>query len=77
MGFMDRFKQPQQSSQPIGMLSAAQKIVGNDPRAALKVMADSGMTCNLPNGKTMSVNDLLSMAEGKTAQQLLDQLGIR
>lgn len=59
------------------MLMAARQLAGNDPRAALQRMADSGMTCNLPDGRTLPVSDLLSMAEGKTPQELLSALGIK
>lgn len=76
MGFMSQFgQQPQQQvNNPLNMLSAAQKIVGNDPRAALQQMADNGMTCNLPNGSTVSVADLMKAAEGKTAAQFLAEI---
>lgn len=79
MGFLNQFKQqPQQQSNPLyGMINTARQLAGNDPRAALQRMADNGVTCNLPDGRVMPVSDLLSMAEGKTAQQLLDQLGIK
>ena len=83
MGFLNQFKQqpqqqPQQQANPLpNILETARQLVGNDPRAALQQMANSGMTCNLPNGRVMSVSDLMKMAEGKTAQQLLDQLGIK
>lgn len=74
MGLMDHFKQPQNKLDDI--VGAAQRIAGNDPRAALQRMADQGMTCNLPDGRVMSIKDLLAMAEGKTAQQFLSQLGL-
>ena len=79
MGLMDQFRhQPQQQgSQLSNMLMAAKQFAGNDPRSALQRMADSGVTCNLPDGRTMPVSDLLSMAEGKTPQQLLSALGIK
>ena len=74
MGLMDHFKQPQSKLDDI--VGAAQRIAGNDPRAALQRMADQGMTCNLPDGRVMLIKDLLTMAEGKTAQQFLSQLGL-
>ncbi len=79
MGFLNQFKQqPQQQANPLpSVLETARQLAGNDPRAALQRMASSGMTCNLPDGRVMSVSDLMKMAEGKTAQQLLDQLGIK
>ena len=58
------------------MLDAARQIVGNDPRKALNQMAENGMTCTLPDGRVMPVSNLVSMAEGKTPQQFLQQLGI-
>lgn len=75
MGLMDKFNR-QPSARP-DILGVAKGIVGNDPRAALQLMADSGMTCNLPDGRTMPISDLMSMAEGKTPQQLLSALGIK
>lgn len=74
MGLMDHFNQPQNKLADI--MGAAQRIAGNDPRAALQHMADQGMTCNLPDGRVMPIKDLLTMAEGKTAQQFLSQLGL-
>ena len=72
MGFMDRFNQ--QPPQQMDLLQRAKQIVGNDPRAALAKMQDNGATVNLPNGKTYSVKQLVSMAEGKTAAQFLTEL---
>lgn len=43
MGLMDKFNR-QPSVRP-DILGVAKGIVGNDPRAALQRMADSGMTC--------------------------------
>lgn len=74
MGLMDKFNR-QPSAKP-DILGVAKGIVGNDPRAALQRMADSGMTCNLPDGRTMPISELLSMAEGKSAQQFLSSLGL-
>lgn len=56
------------------LLQQAKQIVGNDPRAALAKMQDSGAMINLPNGKTLSVKEAISMAEGKTAAQFLAEL---
>ena len=39
-------------------------------------MANDGMTCTLPNGKVMQINELMQIAEGKTPQQFLSQLGL-
>lgn len=75
MGLMDQFRP--QGSQLGSILGMAQGIVGNDPRAALQRMAANGVTCNLPDGRVVPVSDLLSMAEGKSAQQLLSELGIK
>ena len=79
MAFMDQFNpQPQQSGNRLSeILSLAKGIAGNDPRAALQRMSAMGITCNLPDGRTMSVSDLMGMAEGKTPQQLLASLGIK
>ena len=80
MGFMDQFRQtqPQQIQQPdiIGLANRARQIGGSDPLAAVKQMADSGVTCNLPNGRMMSVKDMLSLAQGKTTRQFLMDLGL-
>lgn len=79
MAFMDQFnQQPQQSGSKLSeVLNLAKGIAGNDPRAALQRMSEMGVTCNLPDGRTMSVSELMSMAEGKTPQQLLASLGIK
>lgn len=79
MGFMDQFKQqPQQTQQQqpdlSSLLQQAKQMVGNDPRAALAKMQDNGAVVNLPNGKSMSVGELVKMAEGKTALQFLTEL---
>ena len=77
MGFMSQFKQQQpQRSSLSDLISTAKQIVGNDPNAALQHMIDNGMTCNLPDGRVMSVAQLASMANGKTPQQFLQQLGM-
>ena len=76
MGLMDQFRQQPQRSAASDLLGMARGIVGNDPRSTLQRMADSGMTCNLPDGRTMPVSQLLTMAEGKSAQQLLSSLGL-
>lgn len=72
MGLMDQFRQP---SKP-DILGMARGIVGDDPRAALQRLADSGVTCNLPDGRVMPVADLMAMADGKTPTQLLKALGL-
>lgn len=78
MGLMDQFRpQQQQPSSLSDLFAAARQTVGNnDPRPFLKRISDSGMTCNLPDGRVMRVSDLVSMAEGKTPQQFLSQLGL-
>lgn len=78
MGFMDQFRkqEPTQASRLSEVIGLAQGIAGNDPRGLVERLAASGATCNLPNGKVIPVSTLASMAEGKTAQQLLSQLGI-
>lgn len=75
MGLMDQFRQPQNSrlSEVMGL---ARQVTNGNPRAFVQQLADSGATCTLPNGKVMSVKDLASMAEGKTPQQLLSELGL-
>ena len=75
MGFMDRLRQcnPQQS-QPMDLLQQAKQIVGNDPHAAIAKMQDNGSMVTLPNGKVVSVSNLVKMAEGKTAAQFLTEL---
>ena len=79
MAFMDQFRQhPQQSGSRLSeILGLAKGIAGNDPRAALQRMSAMGITCNLPDGRTMSISDLMGMAEGKTPQQFIDALGIK
>ena len=76
MGFMNQFNRQPQGSSVASLLSAAQQAAGNDPRAFLQTLADNGATVNLPNGKSMAVGDLMQMAEGKSAQQFLAQLGL-
>ncbi len=76
MGLMSQFNQQQQPNRLTEMIGIAKQLAGNDPRAVIQRMADSGMTYNLPDGRTMTVAELARMAEGKTPQQLLSQLGI-
>lgn len=76
MGFMSQFNQQQQPSRLAEMVGVARQLAGNDPHAVVQRMAESGMTCSLPDGRTMTVAELARMAEGKTPQQLLSQLGI-
>jgi hypothetical protein len=73
---MDQFK-PKTGQRPSDILGAAKSIVGNDPRAALQRMAASGMTCNLPDGRTVPIADLIKLADGSTPQQFLSKLGLR
>lgn len=79
MAFMDQFsQQPQQSASRLSeILGLARGMAGNDPRAALQRMSAMGITCNLPDGRTMPVSELMRAAEGKTPQQLLSYLGIK
>lgn len=77
MGFKDQFQQNQpRQNKLLDMLGFARGIAGNDPKAALQRMANDGMTCTLPNGKVMQINELMQIAEGKTPQQFLSQLGL-
>jgi hypothetical protein len=76
MGLMQQFSQPQNSG-PMDVIGMARGIAGNDPRGLVQRLADSGVTCNLPDGRVMSVRDLAAMAEGKTPQQLLSALGLK
>jgi hypothetical protein len=60
----------------LGLLNQAKQIGGDNPLAAVQKMADSGITCNLPNGRTVSVKDMLEMSQGKSLQQFLSDLGL-
>lgn len=73
---MDQFR-PQRGNSLSDMVGVARGIVGNDPHAALRRMSDSGMTCTLPDGRVMPVSELARMAEGRSATQLLEALGIK
>lgn len=77
MAFMDQFRQSPQQGGLSDIIGMARKLAGNDPRSALQQMSASGMTCRLPDGRTMPISSLVSMAEGKSAQQLLDSLGLK
>ena len=79
MGFMDRLNQQQrrqqvQSPNLSNLLQQAKQIVGNDPHVALAKMQTEGATVNLPNGKVIPVQDVVKMAEGKSALQFLTEL---
>lgn len=77
MGFMDQFKpNPTRHSSPSDVLGVARQLVGDNPRAALQRMAASGMTCNLPDGRTMPISTLMEMARNSTPQQFLSKLGL-
>ena len=78
MGFRDQFR-PAQSlrSRLLGLIGAARGMAGNDPRAALRRLEQSGATCTLPDGRVIEVGELVRMAEGKTPQQLLEELGLQ
>lgn len=78
---MDRFNQQRQTpAQPSNRLadalSLAQKAANGDPRGFIDQLIQNNQTVTLPDGRSMYVKDLASMAEGKTAQQLLSQLGL-
>lgn len=75
MGLMDQFRQPQ-NSRLSEIVQLARNAANGNPRSFVQQLADSGATCNLPNGKVITVKELASMAEGKTPQQLLSELGI-
>ena len=78
MGLMEQFsKTPRKPSGLAGILSEARRLGGDDPRAAVQRLADSGATVTLPDGRRMPVSELAAMAEGKTAMQLLIELGVR
>lgn len=82
MGLMEQLKQrnPQQSQanqSAGGALPLLQQLIGNqDPQALITQLANQGATCTFPNGKTISVADLVNMSAGKTVGQLLGELGI-
>lgn len=76
MGFMSQFNSSRQDNRLSQLMGMARNLAGNDPKATLQTMANNGITCNLPDGRTMSISELLTMAEGKTPQQLLEQLGL-
>lgn len=57
-------------------MSLAQKVANGNPRGFIDQLIQTNQTVTLPDGRSMYVKDLASMAEGKTAQQLLSQLGL-
>lgn len=76
MGFMDQFNQTAQQANFSNLMSQARQIAGSNPLAAVQQMANNGVTCNLPNGRVVSVKEMVAMAQGKSAQQFLQDLGL-
>lgn len=81
MGFQSQFQQQQQPQQtqanPLsGVFAQAQQLAAQNGGAqnAIQHLVDSGATCTMPSGRQMSVSDIVTMAQGKTPQQLLLQL---
>lgn len=75
MGFLSQFSsQPQQSAGDV--ISQARQLAeaNGGADAALRHLAESGMTCTLPSGKVMSVKEILDMGKGKTTRQLISEL---
>lgn len=79
MAFMNQFGQqpmPTRAGSVFDLLSRVKAVGGNDPLSAVQRMASDGVMCSLPDGRMIPVSDMLSMAQGKSAQQLLQDLGI-
>lgn len=81
MGLMDQLKQRKQqlpqANQPAGAPAFLRQLIGNqDPQALIDQLIKQGATCNFPNGKTISVADLVNMSANKTVGQLLEELSI-
>lgn len=79
MGLMEQFAQrTTKTGRTLSdALAFAREVAGNDPRAVIDKLASNGAMVTLPNGRTMSVRDLATMADGMSPQELLSQLGIR
>lgn len=80
MGFLSQFRKQQQEPRDDSMaqmLDIARQIAGNNPQAAVQRMANSGVSCTLPNGRMVLVSDLVNLANGCTPQQFLDKLGLQ
>lgn len=81
MGLMDQLKQhkqqPLQANQSAGASALLRQLIGDqDPKTLIDQLIEQGAKCSFPNGKTISVADLVSMSANKTVGQLLDELGI-
>lgn len=75
MGLMSQYRQRQTPKSKLAEAIMTARGMG-DPKKAIKKLADSGATCTLPDGRVMSVSEIVAMAEGKSAIELLALLGI-
>lgn len=77
MGFMNQFRQQQQSSNDLSSLFSQAKSLADESggaQAAIQKLIDNGATCTMPSGKVIPVSQIVSMAQGKTVNQLIEQL---